>query len=934
MNTFTRYFAQLAGPDDSGNLRTPWVWQEELSHLQPGNRVLRIPTGFGKTLGVLAAWLWHRVERDDDSWPRRLVWCLPMRVLVEQTRDEVERALDSLGLLWRAHQAREAKVGVHLLMGGADGGDWALYPEHSAVLIGTQDMLLSRALNRGYGAPRARWPMEFGELNQDCLWIMDEVQLMDVGLATSAQLQAFRGDDEHAGKSFRPCFTWWMSATLQSDWLRKSPDTTPLTKDLPETRIAACDRTGHLWDDVAKPCRAQSDVFNDVGIADLVSSLHRQEGRGRRGPTLVVLNTVDRAVNVWKGLSNDAQLAGTDLRLVHSRFRPAERATWRTEFLNRTACAPGTDRIIVSTQVVEAGVDLSAGLLVTELAPWASLVQRFGRCARWGGVGTVVVVDVAAGRAQEAVENARRKSEKETRKGKKAEPVDEMAVARAAELKEAAPYEVEEMRAARRALELLQDVSPLHLEAFEESHSQLLPALYPFDPLHLLLRHELDDLFDTTPDLSGADVDISRFIRSGEERDLHVFWLDLESGHPPQEDFKPTRAALCAVPFLKARDWLCGSQTTSHKSPRLRNDISAWIWDWHEGSWRRPDRRDLYPGQLVAVAADCGGYRTDVGWSPDSAGHVLPVPAPPPDPFIRADSAQSNEALSMYAWKTIATHGLEVGEEGRRIAETVAPSLSSLMTLAGRCHDIGKRHPAFFGSIKSDYSGRPARDDLAKAPRDAWLPKSKLYPMPDGTRRRGFRHELATVLALFAVLRRHAPDHEALLGPWRDFLHLAGMSPDAETAESILTDPTSLEEEIVALGTGQFDLLLYLLCAHHGKLRVAWHLGPADQEASNGALTIRGVRDGEVLGPVSLFSASGALSQLPATVLDLAPASGGLNARTGRGWTERVLALLDHHGPFTLAWLEALLRAADHRASRLLTPDPLLEVAPAEGGPA
>ena len=74
--------------------------------------------------------------------------------------------------------------------------------------------------------------MEFGLLNQDALWVMDEVQLMDVGLATSGQLQAFRGEDQSAKKSSRPCFTWWMSATLQPDWLETSPDTVDLMEEL------------------------------------------------------------------------------------------------------------------------------------------------------------------------------------------------------------------------------------------------------------------------------------------------------------------------------------------------------------------------------------------------------------------------------------------------------------------------------------------------------------------------------------------------------------------------------------------------------------------------------------------------------------------------------------------------------------------------------
>ena len=62
-------------------------------------------------------------------------------------------------------------------MGGEEKTDWDIYPEREAILIGTQDMLLSRALNRGYGMSRYRWPMHFGLLNNDALWVMDETQL-------------------------------------------------------------------------------------------------------------------------------------------------------------------------------------------------------------------------------------------------------------------------------------------------------------------------------------------------------------------------------------------------------------------------------------------------------------------------------------------------------------------------------------------------------------------------------------------------------------------------------------------------------------------------------------------------------------------------------------------------------------------------------------
>ncbi len=183
----------------------PYAWQKDLSVPSGcGNRLISIPTGFGKTLGVLVVWLWHRVVQQNCDWPRRLVWCLPMRVLAEQTEREVRSVLDAVDCLWSGDTEHHGKVGVHLLMGGVNDSRWHLHPEQEAVLIGTQDMLLSPAMNRGYACPRARWPMEFGLLSQDALWVMDEVQLMDVGLATSGQLQSFRDRDSQAGKSFPP----------------------------------------------------------------------------------------------------------------------------------------------------------------------------------------------------------------------------------------------------------------------------------------------------------------------------------------------------------------------------------------------------------------------------------------------------------------------------------------------------------------------------------------------------------------------------------------------------------------------------------------------------------------------------------------------------------------------------------------------------------
>ena len=189
---------------------SPYGYQVRLATAKGLPELLNVPTGLGKTAAVVLAWVWRRIFAEEAirlHTPRRLVYCLPMRVLVEQTFTNTQEWLAKLGLLG---EPGDGKVSVHLLMAGHVNEAWEAHPEANSVIIGTQDMLLSRSLNRGYAMSRYRWPMHFALLNNDCLWVMDETQLMGVGVEMSAQLAGLRQTLGIHGNAR----SLWMSATL------------------------------------------------------------------------------------------------------------------------------------------------------------------------------------------------------------------------------------------------------------------------------------------------------------------------------------------------------------------------------------------------------------------------------------------------------------------------------------------------------------------------------------------------------------------------------------------------------------------------------------------------------------------------------------------------------------------------------------------------
>lgn len=948
---------------------TPLPYQAKLATQSDFHALLDVPTGLGKTAAVILAWVWRRRFAEESvrrGTPRRLVYCLPMRVLVEQIFAEATKWLDRIGLLagetrWtevgadqlptkkaRLHRSNDGKergyvpapetaevrgeswaavngqrgrypVAVHLLLGGEDHTDWALWPERDAILIGTQDMLLSRALNRGYAAGRARWPLEFGLLNNDCLWVFDEIQIMDTGLATSLQLGAWRQSlllrperskfptvtPNHGSK---PCHSLWMSATMAKHWLERAVDWSPQVEKewghrLRLTGVERADqnlRSGQLFDVkkqfTPEPVAVLEKPRTKDNRADKADAERKQSAylkhfarhvglnRAQLGLTLIIVNTVDRATELFQLLRNQLDPAQVPIRLMHSRFRPLEREQWRN-FLDQRCQTP---RILVSTQVVEAGVDLSAAVLYTELAPWASLVQRFGRCARYpGDSGTVFWLDLDLG------------SDKQ--------PVDHWA----------RPYDRSAVLAAGDLLKKLQDVGLRSLTAIKDeidaqSDGTRAKELFPYEPRFVPRDKDLFDLFDTTPDLTGADVDISRFIRDGEELDIQIFWREIPGSEPDKKD-RPDRRELCPVAFHRFRESL----------PALRKAGRIWRRTYRKG-WESVDPRDadeVYPGQVYLLEKYCGGYSPVLGWTgePSDTDFDLPEVVKPSNETLQDDEDEADDLSQVHKWLTVFEHTRDVCQKLHEIlqdSDVPEPDIK-ILRLAARWHDRGKAHPVFKSKLKQDMLAsdvvqqRLAGEPVAKAPEEAWLKNGS---------RRGFRHELASALTILATLYGAHPTHDAFA--WPDGLSKSGFGTPFLEPPSTAGTGDPLLQELAALSADELDLLVYLVAAHHGKVRISIRSSPDDERTKvpdpcpEEKRQARGVHEGDTLPGCQIPGSdlqTGTLA--PEVTLSLDLMELGLSSRYGASWRERMQSLLERLGPFRLAYLEGLLRAADSRAS-------------------
>lgn len=748
----------------------PYSYQTKLAKQDVWPTLLEIPTGCGKTESAIIAWLWQRRYKEKNKPPRRLVYCVPMRTLVDQTYERVNNWIKHLEI---------KDVTISVLMGGRIENEWIEEPEKDAIIIGTQDMLLSRALNRGYGLRPSRWPIEFGLINNDCLWIIDEVQLMDNGLATSLQLQAFREDMKTFGNSH----TMWMSATINKGQMStvdyKSDRHDHFQEKIPELEKITTAKKALKSLDV----KLDESIYN-VNDIEKITKLHQNK------PMLIIVNNVKRAQELFKEIE---KIKEKNCMLIHSRFRPHERRDLNKKLAD---IKQDDDIIVVSTQAVEAGVDVSSHILITELAPIASMVQRFGRCNRRGEYDDSAVYWIDLN-----IE------------------------------KNSYPYSPDDLEASKQWLKDQKSASSADLKynETEKMHDMV------------IRKSDIIGLFDTSPDMSGNYLDVSRFIRHQNNLvDVRVYWKSI-SDKPKKLDRIAYHDEICTVSITDLRQFL------------KKSNNNAWFYNYMnkeynpEECWEKVYEKDIMPGQTLLLNSEYGGYSQKYGLDITEKANVKE---------IQHENNPENKNIEGKDI-TIKDHSMNVVNKAKNIVSELdlTNEIKDIIIEAALYHDLGKSHPVFQHTLRHDKSTDQL---LAKSSH-----KGKSHS------RKNFRHEVASALA---------------------YLNIKHPKSDKKT-----------------------DLIAYLIASHHGKARLA--LRPvviSKVNADSKYLLGFPIDTVEKLPEVDLGSIT-----IPETEIDISIAKIGKRDDTS-SWLSKMLALRDskEYGPFRLAYLEAVLRAADITASK------------------
>jgi CRISPR-associated endonuclease/helicase Cas3 len=351
----------------------PYEFQEEIYEKlerlseRGGLLVVEAPTASGKTEAAAATFFSQWVKGDEWLAPR-LIYTLPTRALTMTAYARLSSyskgIASMLGTkpLCATFEYGSTFAAKHYLYGGP-----IVASTFDAVAYGYVALRVPGRLKN----PRLSFPTA---LLATSLLVLDEVQLYQDKHYYSPAI---------IGMLLRPLIIAGavvviMSATLPTLLLRELAGNVKY-----EHVTSGHTERGEVKVDVdyLKSGKKLPDTLGEEEVTKLIDEALRS------GSVLIVVNTVRRAVECYRSLK---KRYADRVLLLHSKMTNADREEREKRLFRENL-------IVVSTQVVEAGFDFDANLMLTELAPLDSLIQRAGRVARLKGTeGRVLVFDITS----------------------------------------------------------------------------------------------------------------------------------------------------------------------------------------------------------------------------------------------------------------------------------------------------------------------------------------------------------------------------------------------------------------------------------------------------------------------------------------------------------------------------------------------------------
>ena len=380
---FRKYFPQVA------HGHRPYFWQAALFERLINDDwpdSMALPTGAGKT-SILQVWLlalaWSSLAELAVKIPRRLIWVVNRRVVVDQATDEAvaiaatlrdlqQQGDNELIVGLQSYSQTGGLLAISTLRGElADNREWSKDPSTPAIVIGTVDMIGSRLLFRGYGDGRYFRPYHAGLLGVDALIVNDESHLTPAFARLLVAVRKLSPSARLNGKRFH---TLLVSATERG--LGAKPFDVRLDLDVQES-----ERLRRVYD-AEKRLRLHEVPDKKAAEAKLMELAMREPA----ARTIVFVERPEDAARVAEKIE---KTAGRDrVALLTGTMRGWERDRLAKELLAfrsfQEARQPSEAAWLVATSAGEVGVNISGERLVTMLTESDHLLQRLGRLNRFG----------------------------------------------------------------------------------------------------------------------------------------------------------------------------------------------------------------------------------------------------------------------------------------------------------------------------------------------------------------------------------------------------------------------------------------------------------------------------------------------------------------------------------------------------------------------